>query len=222
MASPDPIRACVTRRTGSKPKEAGRAWSARGFKVANGFKMVLRAATICGLVVTAVMNSPYGYTKAGESIAPLTALACFIKESIEQKNIPQESTTVASMKGLLFPGNAWQAWLSEGGVDRDLVFSSGLELAMKNTSWFESAERHQLLICGSWCVLLGAVFSLFARRVHFLALLGLGLNGYALVSDGHSVSLQFLLLTTLATAELATRAEAMRPGAAEDREIKQD
>ena len=70
MASPIPSAHASYRYTAWKPKEAGRAWSARGFKVANGFKMVLRAATICGLVVTAVMNSPYGFTKAGESIAP--------------------------------------------------------------------------------------------------------------------------------------------------------
>ena len=81
----------------------------------------------------------------------------------------------------------------------------GKQLATKKTGWFKGTTSPEIWLAGSWCTIFGSTVSLLSGRMHFLAVLGIGLLAYAMVANSLAPTLQFGLCAAAAVSGIAQR-----------------
>ena len=133
-------------------------------------------------------------------------MAKFFKE--QQKQGEEAGIARAVGLAMLFPGNFIRSALASNSTeapDVHDVWRQGFELATKKTGWWTSLKVQEVMLAGSWCCIFGSLVSLLSGRTHFLALLGVGLCGYAIVMNELTPTLQFGIAAAAVLSGVAQR-----------------
>ena len=153
-----------------------------------------------------IFQSPMTHSAGGSPISPLQVVAKFFKQQQQQAKSPDQVPVylTAVCRAMLFPGNLvrsvdWSAVVSFDSLAafaNDLnatgVWEEAFELATKQTGWWKSIKSPEILLAGSWSLLFGAVVTIISGRMHFLALMGAGMLGYAMHLNALTPTMQFL------------------------------
>ena len=154
-----------------------------------------------------IFQSPLTHSAGGSPISPLQVVAKFFKQQQQLAKSPDQLPVylTAVCRAMLFPGNLVRSvdWSSVVSVDsltdiaNDLnatgVWEEAFDLATKQTGWWKSIKSPEILLAGSWSLLFGAVVTIVSGRMHFLALMGAGMLGYAMYINALMPTGQFIL-----------------------------
>lgn len=157
-------------------------------------------------------QSPLMYSAGGSPISPLQVVAKFIKEQNKSRSADDVNPVMESVGlALLFPGNVLRSALTSGSTSQPYqlnttaVWEEGYELATKKMGWWKGIKVQEVLLAGSWCCIAGSLVSMLSGRMHFLALLGVGLLGYVMIANGLRPTLQYGLCIAMVLNGLAQR-----------------
>ena len=166
-------------------------------------------------------QSPLTYSAGGSPISPLQVVAKFFHQQQQLAKSPADLPVyiTAVCRTMLFPGNLLRSvdWSSIDSIDSlsaavegiqvnaTVVWEQAFELATKKTGWWKSMKSPEIMLAGSWSSLMGAVVTIVSGRMHFLALMGMGMFGYAMYINTMMPTLQFGLCVAIVLYGVAQR-----------------
>ena len=158
------------------------------------------------LFLCVLMNSPLGYNQSQKQVAPLSIAALFVKQQVELKHMDDDGIAARVPRVLLIPGQAWQAAVSgKGTLSFQELHDRSFEVAAETGSWWPKANRQDIYVTASTSLCFGALASVVSNRMHFLALIGLVLFGFSMLSNVHTPTVQYLMCCSAAIMDMHSR-----------------